>query len=71
MGLSGKRIQELEGITCYNPRGAFYVFPNFNAVLGRSYKGKKIMNSTDLTTLLLEEFHTAVVPEWSSARKGI
>jgi aspartate aminotransferase len=60
----------LEGITCYNPKGAFYVFPNFTAILGRSYKGKKIDTSTALTALLLEEFHTAVVPGVEFGKEG-
>ena len=60
----------LEGITCYNPKGAFYVFPNFTAVLGKTYKGKKIDTSTALTALLLEEFHTAVVPGVEFGKEG-
>jgi aspartate aminotransferase len=60
----------LEGITCYNPKGAFYVFPNFTAILGRTYKGKKIDTSTALTALLLEEFHTAVVPGVEFGKEG-
>ena len=63
-------FRSLEGISCYNPRGAFYVFPNFNAVLGRSYKGTKIDTSTALTALLLEEFHTAVVPGVEFGKEG-
>ncbi len=63
-------FRSIEGITCYNPRGAFYAFPNFNAVMGRSYKGRKIANSTELTSLLLEEFHTAVVPGVEFGKEG-
>lgn len=60
----------MPGVTCYNPKGAFYVFPNFSAILGRSYKGTKIENSTALTALLLEEFHTAVVPGIEFGKEG-
>ena len=63
-------FRSLEGITCYNPKGAFYAFPNFSAVLGRTYKGKKIDTSTALTALLLEEFHTAVVPGVEFGKEG-
>ncbi len=63
-------FRSLEGISCYNPAGAFYVFPNFNAVLGKTYKGKKIETSTALTALLLEEFHTAVVPGVEFGKEG-
>jgi aspartate aminotransferase len=63
-------FRSIEGITCYNPKGAFYVFPNFNGVLGRSYKGAAIDTSTALTSLLLEEFHTAVVPGVEFGKEG-
>ena len=66
-------VSELRGIpgaTCYNPRGAFYVFPNFNTVLGRKYKDKVIDSSAALTELLLEEFHTAVVPGAEFGKEG-
>jgi aspartate aminotransferase len=63
-------LRSIPGVTCYSPRGAFYVFPNFSSVLGRSYKGKPINTSTDLTELLLEEFHTAVVPGIEFGKEG-
>jgi aspartate aminotransferase len=63
-------LTSIPGVTCYNPRGAFYVFPNFNALLGRKYKGKAIETSAALTELLLEEFHTAVVPGAEFGKEG-
>ncbi len=61
---------QIEGVTCYDPKGAFYVFPNFGRLLGRKYKGKVIDTSAALTTLLLEEFHTAVVPGVEFGKEG-
>jgi len=43
------------------PTGAFYLFPNISAFIGRSYKGKTILNSRDLSFYLLEEGHVATV----------
>ncbi len=63
-------LRAIPGVTCYNPRGAFYVFPNFSGVLGRKFKGKVIDSSTALTQLLLEEFHTAVVPGVEFGKEG-
>jgi aspartate aminotransferase len=60
----------IEGVTCYSPRGAFYVFPNFNAVLGRKYKHRTIDNSTVWAEILLEGFHTAVVPGVEFGKEG-
>ncbi len=55
-------LRSIKGITCYNPRGAFYVFPNFNIIMGKKYKDRLIENSSVWTEILLESFHTAVVP---------
>ncbi|OPX98997.1 MAG: Aspartate aminotransferase [Syntrophorhabdus sp. PtaU1.Bin002] len=63
-------MRSIPGVTCYNPRGAFYVFPNFNAILGRRHKDTVIGSSTELTKLLLEVFHTAVVPGVEFGKEG-
>ncbi|MCX7964999.1 MAG: pyridoxal phosphate-dependent aminotransferase [Syntrophorhabdaceae bacterium] len=65
-----KELTSLEGITCYNPRGAFYVFPNFNAIIGKKYKDKTIDSSTTWTEVLLEDFLTAVVPGIEFGKEG-
>ncbi len=52
----------LDGVTCLNPSGAFYVFPNVSGLYGRVYGGKSINSSTDLTEYLLEAADVAVVP---------
>src|SRR4030043_751184 len=56
------RRNSLRGISCYKPIGAFYVFPNFFSYHGKSYQGKKMVNSTDLAAFLLEVARVAVVP---------
>ncbi len=56
------RLNEIPGVSCYKPVGAFYVFPNFSSYYGKSFKGKKINNSTELADFLLEEAKVAVVP---------
>jgi len=65
-----EELQSIPGVTCYNPKGAFYVFPNFNSVLGKKYKGTIIDSSSTLTTMLLEGFHTAVVPGIEFGKEG-
>ena len=58
-----KRIVEglraIPGITCEWPGGAFYAFPNVSAHLG---EGKLAKSCTDLSKLLLEKAHVALVP---------
>jgi aspartate aminotransferase len=56
------RLNEIKGVSCYKPIGAFYVFPNFSYYYGRSYQGEKIGNSTDLADYFLSEAKVAVVP---------
>ena len=63
-------MRSIEGVTCYSPRGAFYVFPNFNAVIGRKYKHRTVDNSAIWAEMLLEGFHTAVVPGIEFGKEG-
>jgi len=65
-----KSLRSIEGVTCYDPRGAFYVFPNFNVVMGRKYKDRVVDSSTTLTEILLDDFHTAVVPGVEFGNEG-
>jgi aspartate aminotransferase len=57
-----EKLNAIPGITCMNPQGAFYVFPDISALFGRSYQGRTISNSSDLTAYLLDEADIAVVP---------
>jgi aspartate aminotransferase len=63
-------LKEIADVTCYVPRGAFYVFPNFETVIGRSFKGRKIATIADFAGILLEEFHVAVVPGIEFGKEG-
>lgn len=56
------RLRAMEGVSCFTPKGAFYAFPNFSGLYGRSYRGKAIENSTDLADYFLEEARVALVP---------
>jgi aspartate aminotransferase len=56
------RLNEISGVSCFKPTGAFYVFPNFSEYYGKSYQGKKISNSTELAGYFLDVAKVAVVP---------
>ena len=56
------RLNKIPGVSCYNPVGAFYVFPNFSSYYEKSYQGKKISNSTNLADFFLDVVKVAVVP---------
>ncbi|MDR0799512.1 MAG: pyridoxal phosphate-dependent aminotransferase [Dysgonamonadaceae bacterium] len=51
----------IPGLKVNHPEGAFYLFPDCSAYIGRSYKGKRIEHSADLAMYLLEEGHVAAV----------
>ena len=55
-------LNALPGVRCWRPRGAFYVYANVQALLGRSYKGQVIESSAALADYLLEQARVAVVP---------
>jgi aspartate aminotransferase len=57
-----KRLNAIKGIKCRNPKGAFYVFPNIKFFFGKTFNGKTVESSTELTDYLLNTAKTAVVP---------
>ena len=58
-----KALNEIDGVDCFTPSGAFYLFPDIRAFLGRSTPdGTEIQSSTDLCLYLLEEHGVAAVP---------
>jgi aspartate aminotransferase len=56
------RLNNMPGVSCYKPAGAFYVFPNFSSYYGKPYQSKKIENSTHLADFFLDVARVAVVP---------
>jgi aspartate aminotransferase len=57
-----ERLNSIPGLTCFNPQGAFYVFPNIRPLLGKKANGKKLESACDLADYLLEEARVAGVP---------
>jgi aspartate aminotransferase len=56
-------MRSIDGVTCTNPDGAFYVFPNCEGLLGRrTPKGKTLASDLELCMYFLEEAGVAVVP---------
>lgn len=56
------RLNSIKGVKCFNPKGAFYCFPNVSGVYGKSYNGKPVNSSQAITELLLSDANVAVVP---------
>lgn len=55
-------LNEIPGIHCPSPLGAFYVYPSVKGVLGKEIRGKRPQTSAELATLILDEVEVAVVP---------
>ena len=57
-----KALNEIEGIECLNPEGAFYVFPSCKRLIGKKdSNGKELKTDTDFVQSLLENSGVAVV----------
>ena len=56
------RLNAIPGITCTNPEGAFYLFPNFSSFYGAVANGRPIRNSAEMAAYLLRTAHVVSVP---------
>ena len=57
-----KLLNEIPGVSCPTPTGAFYVYPSVQGVLGKTIRGKTPKTSAELATLILDEVEVAAVP---------
>jgi aspartate/methionine/tyrosine aminotransferase len=57
-----KLLNEIEGVDCYEPEGAFYAFPSMKGVLGRTIGGRVATDTLELADIILEVAKVAVVP---------
>ena len=55
-------LNDVNGISCLTPQGAFYVFPNVSQVYGSIHGGKAITSSVEMAAYLLDAVNVAVVP---------
>jgi aspartate aminotransferase len=55
-------LGEIPGVACLEPEGAFYAYPSFEGVLGRTFNGRTPQTTLELAALVLEEAKVAFVP---------
>ena len=55
-------LNDIDGVTCPVPEGAFYVYPSVRGLLGRELRGRRISSSAELAGIVLDEAEVAVVP---------
>ena len=57
-----RMLQEIPGVECPEPKGAFYCFPCVEGVLGKTLRRRTPTTTAELAELVLEEAEVAVVP---------
>lgn len=57
-----RMLNEIDGVLCPEPEGAFYAYPSVKELLGKEIRGKRPQTSVELAELILEEAEVAVVP---------
>ena len=56
-----RMLNEIDGVVCPEPQGAFYAYPSVKGVLGKEIRGRTPRTSAELAELILEEAEVAVV----------
>ncbi|UBU14307.1 pyridoxal phosphate-dependent aminotransferase [Nonomuraea gerenzanensis] len=57
-----RMLNEIPGVFCPEPKGAFYAYPSVKALIGKELRGRTPRSSAELAELILEEAEVAVVP---------
>ncbi|WP_371518398.1 pyridoxal phosphate-dependent aminotransferase [Kitasatospora sp. NBC_01300] len=57
-----RMLNEIEGVYCPEPEGAFYVYPSVKGLLGKEIRGRRPESSGELASLILDEAEVAAVP---------
>jgi aspartate/methionine/tyrosine aminotransferase len=57
-----KLLNDIDGVSCLEPQGAFYCFPNMSGLLGRDFNGAAATTTLELADLVLEQVKVAFVP---------
>ena len=65
-----RMLNEIPGVTCIEPQGAFYAFPSFAGVLGRDLGGQRPTTTAELSELILDKVKVAIVPGEAFAAPG-
>lgn len=55
-------LNEIDGIECLEPQGAFYAYPKLSGLYGRSLAGRTASDTLELAGIILEEAKVAIVP---------
>jgi aspartate/methionine/tyrosine aminotransferase len=65
-----RMLNEIPGVVCPEPLGAFYVYPSVKGVLGKEIAGQRPRTSSELASVILDEAEVAVVPGEAFGTQG-
>ncbi|WP_424529063.1 pyridoxal phosphate-dependent aminotransferase [Sphaerisporangium viridialbum] len=57
-----RMLNDIPGVVCPEPLGAFYVYPSVKGLLGKEIRGRRPQTSAELAEIILEEAEVALVP---------
>jgi len=57
-----EKLNNMAGVSCKTPVGAFYAFPNMSSFFGKKFDDTVINNSLDMSTYFLKQAKVATVP---------
>ncbi len=57
-----RMLNDIDGVLCPEPQGAFYCYPSVKGLLGTQIAGRHPQTSAELAGLILDEVEVAVVP---------
>jgi aspartate aminotransferase len=58
-----RMLNEIDGVVCHEPQGAFYCFPSFLGVLDRGHvRGRPLATTVELAEAILDGARVALVP---------
>jgi aspartate/methionine/tyrosine aminotransferase len=69
-GLIHGLLNDIPGVTAMVPQGAFYAFPSFEGVLGRTIDGATPTDTLQLAEIVLDKAKVAIVPGEAFAAPG-
>ena len=55
-------LNDIDGISCRTPGGAFYAFPDVSSFFGKTLRGRTVETATDVSSLLLDQALVSTVP---------
>jgi aspartate aminotransferase len=63
-------LNDIPGVECMEPQGAFYAFPSFEGVLGKDIDGTRPATTSELADVILDKAKVAIVPGEAFAAPG-